>query len=598
VTWDNKWHGEASIHDTYWEAEMAIPFSTLRFQEGGTEWRFNAYRNDTQFNELSSWANIPRNRLIMDLAYMGKVVWEEPPGNAGSSVSLIPYTIGGVSRDYEDPASSKPKTTGNIGLDAKIGITSGLNLDLTVNPDFSQVEVDRQVTNLDRFEIFFPEKRQFFLENADLFSSFGLRHVNPFFSRRIGVARDTATGQNIQNPIHYGARLSGKINENLRVGLLNTQTAREVENGLPSFNYTVAALQQKVFNRSNISFIFANKQAFRPQESLGDFNTFNRVAGLEYRLASADNRWSGKAFYHHAFQPVQQEHPFTQGLQLEYQKRRYRAEWAHLLVGNGYNAEIGFVPRKDYMLLSPELQVFFFPRGGVVNTHSITADTRFFLQIGRDGNQIIAPWGLSERQTQVSWELQFIDNGRANITLTENDLTLLNDFDPTRLQDAGVFLAAGDKYHYVDISASYTSDFRRKISFTARPGGGQFYNGYRYGLAGAVTWRLQPLGSVALSWDYNHVNLADPFVPADILLVGPRFDFTFSKELFFTTFIQYNNQLDNLNVNARLQWRFAPVSDFFIVYTNNFLMDPFSQFSQFGERNQALVAKLTYWLNL
>ena len=117
------------------------------------------------------------------------------------------------------------------------------------------------MTNLERFEIQFPEKRQFFLENADLFSTFSAKRLNPFFSRRIGVAIDTATGQNIQNTILYGAKLSGKINDRLRVGMLNMQTAKQEENGLPGFNYTVATAEQKVFDRSGLAFIFVNKEA-------------------------------------------------------------------------------------------------------------------------------------------------------------------------------------------------------------------------------------------------------------------------------------------------------------------------------------------------
>ncbi|MEL6922449.1 MAG: DUF5916 domain-containing protein, partial [Bacteroidota bacterium] len=255
-SWDNKWDGEAKMYEDHWIGEFQIPFKTIRFTEGGQKWRFNAYRNDTQINELSTWMQIPQNQIIMDLNFMGDMIWEEPLPRTGRNVSIIPYAIGGVTRDYESTSQTSPDFTGNIGGDAKIAVSSGLNLDLTINPDFSQVEVDQQVTNLTRFEISFPERRQFFLENADLFGSFGNRRVNPFFSRRIGVARDTATGQNIQNPIWYGARLSGKVNDNFRIGLLNMQTANEQENGLPGFNYTVAALQQKVFERSNVSFIF------------------------------------------------------------------------------------------------------------------------------------------------------------------------------------------------------------------------------------------------------------------------------------------------------------------------------------------------------
>ena len=230
-SWDNKWDGAAEIYKDYWIAELAIPFNTLRFTEGSKKWRFNAYRYDTQNNEISAWIHLPRNRFTIDLGFMGEMIWDEPLTKNGKNISIIPYITSAINRDFENEQQPKAVQTYNFGGDAKIGLTSGLNLDLTFNPDFSQVEVDEQVTNLERFEIQFPEKRQFFLENADLFSSFAANRLNPFFSRRIGVAIDTATGQNIQNTILYGARLSGKINDRLRVGVLNMQTAKQEDNG-------------------------------------------------------------------------------------------------------------------------------------------------------------------------------------------------------------------------------------------------------------------------------------------------------------------------------------------------------------------------------
>ena len=596
-SWDNKWFGNAKVGDDFWTAEFAIPFSTIRFQRGATQWRFNCYRSDTQLNELSTWIRIPRNYIIMDLSFMGTLEWDKPLEKKKTNISIIPYISGATARDFDDETQLSPEQTFNFGGDAKIGITPGLNLDLTVNPDFSQVEVDRQVTNLNRFEIFFPERRQFFLENADLFGSFGLTRVNPFFSRRIGVARDTATGQNIQNPILYGARLSGKLNEKLRVGLLNMQTTKQAETGLPSFNYTVAALQHQVFTKSNLSFIFVNKEAINAPLDTNDlFNQYNRVAGLEYRLASMDNRWTGKFFHHQVFSPLDQEDKFSSGMQLEYLRRNYRLELAGLFVGYGYEVETGFAPRRDYLLFSPEFELLFFPKKGIVNEHSINIDTRAFLEAGNDPeNQVISNFNMSERQIEATWSMQFKNTARAELGILETELTLLQDFDPTRLQEDDVFLAAGTQYHYVTFTGSYSSDARKRFSFDLDPTIGQFYNGFRGGVSSEVMYRFQPYGSVGLSVDYNYVELEKPFKPASIWLVGPRFDLTFSKNLFFTTFVQYNNQQDNLNINSRFQWRFQPVSDFFIVYTDNYLVD---SFSQFGKRNRALVAKLTYWLNI
>ncbi|HNP96082.1 MAG TPA: DUF5916 domain-containing protein, partial [Cyclobacteriaceae bacterium] len=207
LSWDNKWYGEAKIYDDHWIAEFAIPFKTLRFKSGAKKWNVKLYRQDSKENERAVWPWTPRNFEVGTLNYSGEMIFDEPPAAPSSNVSVIPFVATAGSKDFinETPTQSDFQ----VGGDAKIAVTSSLNLDLTVNPDFSQVEVDQQVTNLDRFEIFFPERRQFFLENADLFSSYGHPFARPFFTRRIGVARDPNTGSNVQNRINFGARLSG-----------------------------------------------------------------------------------------------------------------------------------------------------------------------------------------------------------------------------------------------------------------------------------------------------------------------------------------------------------------------------------------------------
>ena len=181
-SWDNKWFSNVTNYDDRWEVEMAIPFSTLRYQADSKEWRINFTRNDYKNNERSNWAFIPRNFRSSTLAYTGYLEWEEPLKKPGLNLSLIPYLTGGVIQDFEkeNPNEKPTSLTSGIGGDIKYSLTASLNLDLTINPDFSQVEVDQQVTNLDRFEINFPERRQFFLENNDLFSNFGTRSVRPF----------------------------------------------------------------------------------------------------------------------------------------------------------------------------------------------------------------------------------------------------------------------------------------------------------------------------------------------------------------------------------------------------------------------------------
>jgi hypothetical protein len=265
LSWDNKWVSKVKNYKDKWIFEAAIPFKSIRYKKGITEWGINFSRLDLKTTEKSGWAPVPRQFPSASLAYTGTLVWDNPPPDAGSNVSIIPYALGGVSKDFQGEGSSQYRR--DVGVDAKISLTSSLNLDLTVNPDFSQVEVDRQVTNLDRFELFFPERRQFFLENGDLFAGFGYNTIRPFFSRRIGL----------NAPIQFGARLSGKINKDWRIGAMNMQTGEVSETELPSQNFTVMALQRQVGARSNIGAIFVNKQSlnYDPEYRFGISDLFS-----------------------------------------------------------------------------------------------------------------------------------------------------------------------------------------------------------------------------------------------------------------------------------------------------------------------------------
>jgi hypothetical protein len=258
MAWDTKWKSKTIIHENHYTIEWIIPLSAFKYKEGETKWRFNSYHFDTQDNESNTWVNIPQNQFIFNLAFMGDMIFEKPLGKSKSPISLIPYVNALTTRDFEtDESTSDLK----YGGDAKMTINNSLNLDLTINPDFSQVEVDQQVTNLTRFEVSLPERRQFFIENSDLFNDFGNdRDSNPFFSRRIGIANDLEDN-NIENDIIAGVRLSGKVNNNLRVGLLSMQTAEDKTNEIATTNNALFTAQYKLFSRSNISFMFINKQA-------------------------------------------------------------------------------------------------------------------------------------------------------------------------------------------------------------------------------------------------------------------------------------------------------------------------------------------------
>ncbi len=588
LDWDNVWRGEAKIYKGYWVAEIAIPLNSLRFNEGQKNWNLNFYRVDSEYAERSTWAPIQRNFMLFNLASLRVAEWEEPTKKSGENFSVIPFLAGNYNQNFEEGKNAQKGL--NAGFDLKYGITPGLNLDLTVNPDFSQVEVDQQVTNLDRFEIFFPERRQFFLENADLFANYGQRGNTPFFSRRIGVSRDESTGQNIQSPIPLGLRLSGKVNDNLRIGVLSMQVADDQAASLPSYNYSMVSVQQKVFTRSNISAFLVNKQTFADPKEYSDslYNAWDRTLGAEYNLASENNKINGKFFYHQNINQAELDGAFTAGMDMQYSVPEWSLNMRSQIIGANYAPEVGFVRRRDIQQLAMTYRRSFFPSTGGVQRHGPGLD---FDILGND------TYGMLDWDANILYDITWRSSAQFSMRLRRQYTFLINGFDPSGTD--GIPLPANSEYTNNVIIARYQSDERKKLSYELSTRTGEYFNGMRWNLEGSIQWRYQPLGFTSIDFAYNGIRLPDAYNDANLFLIGPRFDFTFSKSLFWTTYVQYNSQIDNVNINSRLQWRFAPVSDFFLVYTDNYLAENQEGFIQFGgSKSRALVFKMTYWLNL
>lgn len=581
LAWDNKWYSAAKIHEEYWVVEIAIPFSTLRYNDGAMNWNVNFYRIDSKYNERSTWSPIPRNFNVLNLAFSRKLIFEEPLKKESTNISLIPYAAVTTNRNSLEGTSNPIKPA--FGGDAKIGIGPALNMDLTGNPDFSQVEVDEQVTNLDRFEIFFPERRQFFLENADLFADFGTQNIRPFFSRRIGVDRDETTGQNVQNPILYGARLSGKLNEDWRVGLMNMQTANDSERGIVGKNFSVAALQKKIFTRSNLGLILIGRETLNSNGGLPLFDPgqYNRLIGFDYNLASADNKWTGKFFYHKTFEFEDKENNSAAHAQINYNDLHWEANFSYSNVGEGFNPEVGFTPRTDFQRVSSRITHQFFPNSKIINRHGPGFETEVLW------NESL---GVTDELHTLFYTSRFQSLSTLTITASNRFTYLFFPFDPTRT--GGEPLEAGTEYRNNTVGFRYTGNPRKVFFISARGEIGEYFTGNIKTLIGAMNWRLGYLANISMNFSYNNIRLPEPQNDADLFLIGPRIDLTFTKSLFWTTFVQYNNQIDNININTRLQWRYAPVSDLFLVYTENYFP------STFASKQRAFVMKLNYWFNI
>jgi hypothetical protein len=568
LDWDIKWKSAVKNYPDKWVAEFAIPFRSIRYNGGEPEWGINFSRLDLKTNEKSSWAPMPRQFATATLAYTGSLIWDKPlPSSGGPRFSLIPYVTGKATQDNELGQDIKPKVNG--GVDAKVILSTAMNLDLTVNPDYSQVEVDRQVTNLDRFELFFPEKRQFYLENSDLFANLGTENLRPFFSRRIGL----------NSPVVAGARLSGKIGNNWRIGVMDMQT-REKDD-IPASNFTVAALQRKVFHHSSLSAFMINKQVMNVKNDTAFKGLdYNRVAGMEFNLSSADNRWTGKTFYHQAFYPGAKSNASAAAANINYSTQYFTGVLNQSWVGSDYVAEVGYIRRKGYYEINPMVQYKFFPSGSRIANHGPGAK----LDVLTDPS-----FKLTDREATVFYQAEWMNKSIAQVNLTTTHVLLQYPFDPTN--SGGIPLPSGEDFNWNSMSATFTSDIRKPVNFLLAGRYGGYYNGTGWTINNELNFRIQPFGSLGIISSYNNIQLPAPYSSAKFILVGPRLDITFTNSVFFTSLIQYNDQIDNVNLNLRFQWRFAPVSDLFLVYTEN------SYPQNHNIKNRGLVLKLSYWFN-
>lgn len=614
--WDNKWYSETRIYDDRWVVEMAIPFKTLRYKisEGQNYWRINFGRMVLKYNQISTWGPVPRNFPPANLAFAGRLIWEENPPKPGVNVSLIPFVSVAGTKDFpRDKDNLRPHAAHSgsslgYGLDAKLGITPSLNLDITVNPDFSQVEVDKQQTNLSRFELFFPERRQFFLENDDLFGMFGFPNTRPFFSRRIGITRNPRTGLAHRVPILAGARLSGKLNDDWRIGLMNMQT-RKVDFGegemLPAANYSVGVLQRKLFKRSSLGGIFVNKQFDfgDPGSSQTErFDRFNRIGGLELNLNSNDSRFESETYYHQSFTPDKKKDAGSFAHYMGYNHPNLEIGLGALRIGENYRSDVGYVPRNGIWEIYRPLTLIRNPKSGRVARHINT------FGIGIEGSDVLNLKGkLLDSRSDLFAFARNANGAEVFVFYGWNFTHLFNPFDPTNATDNPnpdthrniVELPVGDyRYSYQGIGGN--SSLRNKLYGRAEYKWGGYFNGRGNFAELSLTYRLQPYGILAVDGNYAAITLPDPYNSVRYWLLGPRAEMAFSKSLFTSVFFQYNSQTNNTNINARFQWRFKPVSDIFLVYTENYFAEaiPNYRVNAWAPKDRAVTLKMTYWLNL
>ena len=582
MTWDNKWHSQATHLSDKWIAEFAIPFKTLRFTTGKTVWGINFVRTDLKNNQISTWTKIPLNLSFFDFGYQGSLLWDAAPPKSTTNISFNPYITGGISSNQQ--ANEKPKLNVNAGFEAKVSISSTMNLDLTANPDFSQVEVDRQVTNLTRYNIFFPEKRNFFLENSDLYGNYGTDDVKPFYSRTIGLSKE---GQRV--PIIAGARLSGSIDNKTRIALMNIQTARK--DNFAAQNYTAISASRTYLKRSFVKAYYMGREGFLSEQQNKDnpLDKYGRNAGIETLYLSNDSKWAAWGGYHLSFKSgISEKNKFQYG-GMRYVNSNFITTFNFEDVGVNYYADMGFVQRIEnydalrdtivrvgYHSLFHLIKYSFLPKKGNINVHSLSIVSNFIWN--PNGN-------LNERNNTLSYLINWKNTSAVTINYANYDIRLQFPVSFTQ----GVPLTA-KRYTFSNISVNYTTNSRKAFVWGGGIIAGNFYNADYQQYTVSLKYRATTWGSFGIEFEHNKLNFPDNYGKASLFLISPKTEINFSIKLFWTTFFQYNTQAEYFNINSRLQWHFRPMSDLFLVYTDNYYNTPFMK-----NKNRSLIFKLNYW---
>jgi hypothetical protein len=586
-SWNNKWFSATQRYPDRWTAEMAIPFKTLRYQTDKTTWGINFVRVDMKNNESSIWTQVPLNFRNYNLGFTGSLIWDNRPPAPGKNIVLIPYVTGGVQEDKEN--GQPTEATFNAGLDSKFTLSSSMNMDITINPDFSQVEVDQQVTNLTRYDIFLPEKRAFFLENADIFGEYGIPgFMTPFYSRRIGLDQD---GNRI--PIWAGVRLSGSLGQSTRIGIMDMQTG-EKGTYTPE-NYAAVSVNQNVFGRSVIKGYFLNRQGLQntdQQQNLVD--NWGRNAGASFDYISRDGKWNAWTGFHQSFKPgIDTADKFIE-FGLGYNGRKFSNILDLVSMGTNYYTDMGYVQRIEntdasrdttirvgFKHIFDDATVKLFPKKGKIHTHTF----------GLENYIVFNPnYSLNEWNAALKYTADYRNSSQISTTIMNDNVNLLF---PISFTDDGSPPLPAMNYNYSQLNLKYFSDTRKKFSFTLQATGGGFYNGTLYSGVIGIIFRSQPHLNLVIQAEYDDIQFPKPYGSNKLLLISPRIEINFSTSISWTTFLQYNTQENNFNINSRFQYRFKPMSDIYIVYTDNYFTTPIIQ-----NKNRAIVFKLNYWFNL
>ncbi len=556
VDWNTVWNARTSRFDQGWTLEIVLPFKSLRFKQAGPQvWGVNLRRTVIWKNERSFLAPIAASygpRGVSRVSEAATLVGVEIPG-ASRNLEVKPYALSSLTTNQkaDEPFSNDPDA--DFGFAVKYGLTSGLIGDFTYNTDFAQVEEDAQQINLTRFNLLFPEKREFFLEGQSIFvfgggsaRGFG-GGLTPimFFSRRIGLTEEG------EDPIRAGGRVTGRAGQ-YRIGALNIQT-RGVDNNplIPATNFSVFRLRRDVLRRSDIGVIATYRNT-----SLTEGATSNGLFGFDGNFAFYQNLRINS--YYAVSRTILNEGGTTRNDnasytgKLNYAGDRYGLILEHLYVGEDFRPELGFLRRDAFR--RNFAQGRFSPR-----PRSIDAVRRFVWQANFD--HLTDPAGRLETRRLLALFRIELDNGdRAQVNYTDNFEFLPEEFE---ISDS-VILPVGE-YPFADWRFLYTFGAQQALPSTSSYRTGSFYSGDRDALSFNGRVEISPQFCIEPRLSLNWVDL--PEGDFNTRLVSARVTYTFSPRMFLSSFLQYNSSSDSVSTNVRFRWEYEPGSDLFVVYS-------------------------------
>jgi hypothetical protein len=544
LNWDGAWRVETLVAEFGWSAEFAIPFRTLRYPAGaGQPWGINFQRNIRRRNERAFWSALSRQYEITRVSHAGLMTGLELPPRR--DLKLMPYALG---RALHTRGTADTDFDRTAGMDVKLGVTPSLTLDLTVNTDFAQVEVDQQQVNLDRFNLFFPEKRPFFLENAGLFAVGSSGEAELFFSRRIGI-----NDEGFEIPILAGARLSGKVGAT-EIGLLNMQTddmrIDENDRGTPMNNFTVARVQRNLPNRSGAGAIFVNRQGTGRLAAADDYN----------RAVGVDGRWGIGRYGLVSGFAARTDTPGLDGRAHAVQfGGRYNSpaldiESRYSEVGEDFNPEVGFLSREDGFR-KLVTRVF----------HTRRIARRSGLHEVRPHATFQGFWNFSGFQEtgllhlDSHWEWKNGHEIHTGMNLTREGVVQGFEIYP------GVMVPPGTYDHREAQLVAFTNEGApASIRGELRTGG--FFGGSR--VSPEITLRLRNGEKLVteIAWESNDVDL--PWGDFVANLGRFRASYSFTPRVFVQALLQYNDRADLWSTNLRLGWLQQANTGLFVVYND------------------------------